>query len=399
MSVIALGPLDGVLTESIEAVKRREATALDELLSANGNRCVLYGAGTLGRKAVHLLREIGAEPLAFVDSDPQRWGNEVADLSVLSPADAATRFGSSAVFFVTIWNDFHWFIDTRTKLEDLGCNAISSYAPIFWRFGARFMDLLLLNEPAHQVYEDRERVLEAESLWADKESLRTYRANIVWRALGDPSHLPYPAPRNTYFPTDIFEVSPDEVFVDCGAFDGDTLRLLLSVAPGFKAYYAIECDTTSMRRLQAYMRQLPSGIAATVKELDCAVGAERCVFKFAMSGTATSKIDSTGIDVTCIPLDELFADVPVTFIKMDIEGAEFDALRGGGNVIQRDSPVLAICLYHTQADVWRIPLLAREMLPKHKLFLRSYDGDGLQTVLFAVPPERLSLSKLASTGT
>ena len=101
-----------------------------------------------------------------------------------------------------------------------------------------------------------------------------------------------------------------------------------------------------------------------VHELDCAVGADRCTLKFAMSGAATSKVEDTGVDVACMPLDELFADIPVTLIKMDIEGAEYDALRGGWRVIQRDSPILAICVYHTQADIWRIPLLMRSMNPR-----------------------------------
>ena len=78
---------------------------------------MVVGAGTLGRKAVALLREIEAQPLAFVDSNPQRWGSEIAGLTVLSPADAAKQFGSNAVFFVTIWNDFHWFSDTLARLK------------------------------------------------------------------------------------------------------------------------------------------------------------------------------------------------------------------------------------------------------------------------------------------
>jgi FkbM family methyltransferase len=384
-----VGPLKAVLTESVESVMEREKSALDGLLSPKQNRCVIYGAGTLGRKAVTLLREVGATPLAFVDSNSQRWGSEISGLPILSPADAATQFGSNAVFFVTIWNDFHWFSDTLGKLETLGCTSVSSYAPIFWRFGDRFMDLLLLNEPAHRLYQDLDRVLEAESLWADEESLATYRANIIWRALGDPSYLPYPAPQNTYFPQDIFKLSPDEVVVDCGAFDGDTLRLLLSVTSEFKAFYAVEADTTSIERLRAYVGTLPSEIAAKVHNLDYAVGAERCTLRFAMSGAATSKSEDAGVDVACVPLDGLFAHTGITLIKMDIEGAEYDALRGGATVIRRDRPILAICVYHTQADVWRIPLLMRSMSPDYQLFLRAYDGDGFQSVVYAIPPDRM----------
>jgi hypothetical protein len=81
--------------------------------------------------------------------------------------------------------------------------------------------------------------------------------------------------------------------------------------------------------------------------------------------------------------------MPLTFIKMDIEGAEYDALLGAAKVIQRDRPILAICVYHTQSDIWRIPLLIHEMLPEHLLYLRAYEGDGFQTVMYAIPPERV----------
>ena len=77
-------------------------------------------------------------------------------------------------------------------------------------------------------------------------------------------------------------------------------------------------------------------------------------------------------------------------IKMDIEGAEWDALRGARNVIARDRPVLAICVYHTHNDIWRIPLLIHEILPEHHLFLRAYEGDGFQTVVYAIPPRRMT---------
>jgi FkbM family methyltransferase len=386
--MMTMESLESVLTESVEAVKQREISALDRLLAAHHHRCVLYGAGTLGRQAANLFREIGVEPLAFVDSNPERWCSEVAGLSVLSPAEAAGRYGSDAIFFVTIWNDFHWFIDTQGKLEALGCKSISSYAPIFWRFGKRFMEMRLLHEPPHHLYKRLGEVLEAERLWSDEESLATYRANIVWRALGDPSHLPYPPPKNTYFPEDIFQLSSDEVIVDCGAFDGDTLRMLLGVTDQFKEFHAIEADTVSIARMRSYLAALESEVRDKVKKHDCAVGAERCTLKFAMTGSITAKAEGAGVDVACIPIDELFADTQVTFMKMDIEGAEFDALRGAAAVIRRDQPILAICVYHTQADVWRVPLLLRSLNPSYAFYLRAYDGDGLQSVVYAVPPRR-----------
>jgi FkbM family methyltransferase len=334
-----LDSLAELLDESPEEVRVRELTALLTLLESADHRVVLFGAGTLGRRAFTLLQAIGATVLAFSDNNPALWNTKIEDITVLSPREAAHWFGTNAIFFVTIWNDFHWYSDTLGKLTDFGCKSVSSYAPIFWKFGERFMDLRLLNEPAHLVYQDIQSVLEAEDLWADEESLESYRANIVWRALGDPSYLPYPAPQNTYFPADIFRVSPHETVVDCGAFDGDTLRHMLSISPEFKAFYAVEADTVSTTKLRSYIEMLPTDIAAKVHELDCAVGAERCTLKFAMSGAATSKIEDAGVDVACIPLDELFADIRVTLIKMDIEEA-----KGSSSATARSSPFAYITL-------------------------------------------------------
>lgn len=312
---------------------------------------------------------------------------------MLSPQEAATRLGRDAVFFVTIWNDFHWYSDTRAKLTAMGCTAVSSYAPIFWRFGDRFMDLRLLNEPPHKLYRSLAEVFAAEKLWADEESVATYRANIVWRALGDPSHLPYPAPANTYFPQDLFRLTAEEEFVDCGAFDGDTIRMLMAMGEGFKTIYAIEADSVSGEKLTAFLASLPAATAAKMHRMDCAVGAERCTLRFAMSGNATSKVqdvvEDAGMDVPCVPLDELFAEKTVTLIKMDIEGAEYDALCGGEQIIKRDSPILAVCVYHTQSDIWRIPLLLSSWGLNYRFFLRAYDGDGFQSVLYAIPPRRM----------
>jgi FkbM family methyltransferase len=390
--------LHTLLTETPSQVRHRELHALTDLLATHQNRCVLFGAGTLGRRAVILLRELGIEPLAIADTNPARWGQPLdpADpntLTVLSPAAAASQFGAFAIFFVTIWNDFHWFTSTAAKLRALGCTAISTYAPIFWRFGPRFMDLRLLNEPPHLLYQQLSEVLAAEPLFADAESLTLYRANILWRALGDASHFPYPAPQNTYFPPDLFHHIPSEVLVDCGAFDGDTLREMLALTgDDFAAVHAIEADTVSAARLHAFLATLPAATAAKVRPHAVAVGAERCTLRFAMSGTATSTASGNhadAIEVPCLPLDELLAGQAVTFIKMDIEGAEFDALRGARTLIERDAPVLAICVYHTQSDIWRIPLLLHSLSPGYQFFLRTYDGDGFQTVLYAVPPHRL----------
>ena len=382
-------PLQELLNESVSSVVTRERATLENLLQETNNRVVLFGVGSLGRRSLAELRSIGVEPLAFSDNNRGLWGATIDGCPVLPPAEAAAKYGAQALFIVTIWNAAHWFVETLEQLKSLGCEHISSYSPVYWRFAQTFIPFLLNDHP-HKVYEDAERVLEAEKLWADRTSLNAYRSLVHWYATGDASQLPHRPQENSYFPADVFAILPSEAIVDCGAFDGDTIKQVIDrVGDSFAAVHAIEADPLSLEKLASYLRNLPPHVAEKVHVHPCAVCLDRMTLRFEITGSVDSKIcEEGGVEVDGIPIDELFANTPITMIKMDIEGAEYDALLGARKVIERDKPILAICVYHTQNDIWRIPLLIREMLPEHKLYLRAYEGDGFQTVAFAVPPHR-----------
>jgi len=392
-ALATLIPLREILAESISAVKEREASALDQILRPHQNRVVIFGCGALGRKAIEKLQELGIQPLALCDNNELLWGTVVQGISVLSVQQAAAQFGSNALFLIAVWNPHHWYIETEQQLKSAGVKFITSYAPLFWRFPDNFLSVFLLNDLPSKVYEAKDAVLEAENLWADDNSLQIYRANIRWRALGDPSHLPPRPSENTYFPADIFNVSPNECILDCGAYDGDTLKLALDrYGSEFAAIYSIEGDAVAFEKLQAYAATLPIKIREKIHPIHCAVGSARTVVRFTSDGRTGLKrndIHNREIDVQGYPLDEISIAPPVTLIKMDIEGAEYDALLGARNMIARDKPLLAICIYHSQEDIWRIPLLIHSMLPEHSLFLRAYEGDGFQTVVYAVPTNRV----------
>jgi len=381
-----------MLEEPIESVEHRERHTLEDLLSSQSQRVVLFGAGNLGKQAAAALRGIGIEPLAFSDNSPSRWGATLDGLQILEPAEAARLYGTNSTFLVTIWNAFHWFRETKQQLSSLGCSQVVPYTYLHWRFPEIFLPCLL-NDLPRFVYADRNRVLVAENIWADEQSREIYRLNVRMRALGILDDLPGRPAENTYLPLDILALGDAERFLDCGATNGEmTEELLLKIGDRFAAFHAIEADRISFERLESYHRQLPAGIRLKVKLHNCAVGAKRGLVHFSNTGGTGSRIADEGVTVECVPIDELLEDDTLTFLKMDIEGAEYDSLLGARKLIERDQPILAICVYHTQNDLWRIPLLAREMLPKHKLFLRSYEGDGIQTVLFAVGPEKLRSS-------
>ena len=95
-------------------------------------------------------------------------------------------------------------------------------------------------------------------------------------------------------------------------------------------------------------------------------------------------------EVECVTLDAALAEVTPTHIKMDIEGAELDALEGAREVIARHAPVLAVCSYHRQADLWRIPALIHSINSSYRFFLRPHRIEGWDLVCYAVPPQRVA---------
>jgi len=111
------------------------------------------------------------------------------------------------------------------------------------------------------------------------------------------------------------------------------------------------------------------------------------------TGTAASATSDQSsehsVAVRAEPLDLLLGDARPTFMKFDIEGAEVDALTGARGTIERQAPILAVCVYHQQDHLWRIPLLLREWRRDYALFLRPHNEEGWDLVCYAVPRERL----------
>lgn len=185
------------------------------------------------------------------------------------------------------------------------------------------------------------------------------------------------------------DLSDHEVFIDCGAYDGDTLEAFLEATHSrFEAVHAFEPDPDAARRLKAVARALPAGAGDRVRIVEKAVGGYAGTVRFEGGGTPGSRQSPTGsLTVECTTLDAAVRGVVPTFIKMDIEGAEGEALLGAAQTIRAHRPVLAICIYHLQADLYRLPALIAQLCPDYTLYLRRQARDS-DLVCFAVPNER-----------
>jgi FkbM family methyltransferase len=380
--------IQDLLREGPEGALRREQNAFDDAVNRRGRSLVLFGAGGIGRKTLAGLRQIGIEPLAFTDNNRALWGKQVNGLEVLPPSDAAIRYSNTAAFVVTIWcgEGTDRMRDRVGFLRTLGCTHVVTFGQLFWKYPKIYLPHYSA-APAHQVQNAAAAVLEAADLWADEASRREYLSQLRWRLHFDFDGLADPVRHPIYFPPDLCPLTPDEVFVDCGAYDGDTIRGFLDQAKdGFRKIIAFEPDPASFRELSALVSTLPCKNAIEIHE--AATGAEKGVVRFSGDGTSAASVGSGPLEVSCVTLDEALAGQIPTYIKMDIEGAEIDAIRGAARVIRDHAPVLAICSYHKQDHLWAIPRLIHSIRPDYRFYLRPHLIEVWDLVCYAVPANR-----------
>jgi FkbM family methyltransferase len=383
--------LKRLLSEPLSAVIDRERSTFDRLTAPLTRSLVLFGAGGLGRKTLAGLRQVGIEPLAFADNNSALWGKKVNDLLVLSPADAAQRYGRKASFVIAIWRAgaIDLMAERIRQLTNLGCASVISFGPLFWKYPDIFLPHYALDLP-HKATLQAENIRRAFSLWADDASRYEYLAQVRWRILLDFDGLPSPVTHEIYFPTDIAVRRMDETFVDCGAFDGDTIKSFLRMhETSFERIFAFEPDASNFRKLRDYISTLAAAVKARVILYPMGVGArgERVLFNAA--GNESSSVGSGTSYIDSIALDEALAGAHPTFIKMDIEGSEPEALEGSRGLIARNLPMLTISVYHRQDHLWSIPLAIRALSNHYRFFLRPHNLEVWDLVCYAVPENRL----------
>ena len=222
---------------------------------------------------------------------------------------------------------------------------------------------------------EQENMLKAYDLLEDEESKEVYVEAICNRIaphFATKDYMELMSNQIQYYDYEIIELSEEEYCIDAGAYTGDSLEAFIKQTKGkFGAVYAFELDNTNYNELLNIANRYNMG---NIYVYNKGVYCEKKDIMYsgtALGGNVMQNGEQTG-RAELVSLDNELADKKVTFIKMDIEGCEMDALYGAKNIISMQRPKLVISTYHHLSDMWNVPLYLKSLHPDYKIQYRHY---------------------------
>ena len=181
------------------------------------------------------------------------------------------------------------------------------------------------------------------------------------------------------------------MFVDCGAYVGDTVETYLFNRTGmFEKIFAFEPDPKCFKALSARSRRLKEEWAlddGRINIVNAGVGSKtETLFIHQADSNLSNSLSNSADDgdaIKVFALDDYFSNQRISFLKADIESYELDMLKGAEEIIRRDRPKMAICIYHNASDMYRIQQWIKALNLDYKFAVRHHSTIWSETVLYA----------------
>ena len=214
-------------------------------------------------------------------------------------------------------------------------------------------------------FEELEKVY---SLLADDKSRQVFRDVVEFKITGDIACLKRCETPAEEAYAEILKPTAGEIAVDLGAYTGDTIRELLSHTDGrYSHIYAVEPNKRNFRKLSEYAAGMES-----VTLIHAAAWSCDTTLYFSKSGGRMPHPTSDGIETLAVSVDNVLNGAPCTYIKMDVEGSEREAIAGAAATVSRCGPKLNIALYHRVGDIFELPLLIHDISGEYRLYMRHH---------------------------
>lgn len=336
--------------------------------------CV-FGAGNLGQECVRVLKSKGISVNFFCDNDISKIGNKYMGLQCISLNDLIHIKDDTIVIIAT-----RYYKEIYHQLNNLNFKNLER---IFTnKFG---IDTFIRNNDIDKINNQLKKLID---ILEDEESRK-----IVSRIIEEWITHEYKIGQlddiyslDQYFCKDLVYLSEHEIFVDGGAYVGDTLHIFLEKCNyNFDKAYLFELNQRICNDLKKNINKYDNSIRDKIVVYNRAL-AENENEIFYNDNDEGSKIHNKGNQKgTTVSIDSVLNGQEVTFIKMDIEGAELMAIKGAEYTIKKYQPKLAICLYHNPEDLWEIPIFIKKLVPNYKIYIRHHTDLLNETVCYAIP--------------
>ena len=366
------------MEDHMEQRAQLQALLKNDLPDYSGTRIVIWGAGNTTLLAQQGLRRFALRHpwfsvYAYCDGASEKWGTQFCGRPVISPMELQAEVQNTKTNVIVSAQRPNAIHEIRSRLAEMGIRS-------------RLLDEVVLKTEA-------DSVLRCYDLLDDEESKNVYYAVIRARVLG--LERPEGCQMNElqYFSHSKLSGSrPPEVFVDCGAYIGDTLEVFLDFEQGcIGKYIAFEADLINYRALLEQVRVQKSKWNLTDEQVitfNCAVGEEEGIVRYKHhqgtngAGSVIARLSDAEEESCPIVSLDGFLKEPYSFLKADIESYEYSMLRGAEHGIRQYHPFCAICIYHNAVDLYSILLLLHEYVPEYHFSVKHHSVLLEDTVLY-----------------
>ena len=316
----------------------------------------LYGLGLGSEKIIEICQKRGIKISCLLISDGQRKvKTDITGYDIIKISEGLKN--PNAIILLGFGTQKREVLDYFYYLDD----NYEVYSPDVPVFGDGVFDM--------EFYRDNEENFKkAYALLADDISRETFKATIDYKISGKLKYLrSYTQHKDEMF-KEILEINQNEHFVDLGAYNGDTIRELLEYG-NYNNITAFEPDKRNYAKLCNFIKD-KVGIDA----LNIGVWEKEDTLYFDYKSSRNSSLLQDGkIEVLVNSVDNVMKDKKVTLIKMDVEGAEKQAIKGAINTIKEQKPRLNIGVYHRNEDLFDILLYLHEICPQYKFYIRHHE--------------------------
>lgn len=350
---------------------------------------VIYGVGGNGIKFYNSLKNNGYNIVFFIDS--YSCEQEYESIKIYRPHAVPTK-ETSVLVSVSCYS--RQISDELKEQGYLNCYNFNQCIKLFPTILNEFFSAESLLKRTEETKADLNKIKVFASKLKDEGSKAALERVLAFRLA--PSSETYIENdwQVQYFPDDIPLLSAFREpisMLDCGAYTGDTLSVALDffknneININFISLFEPNLDNNNI--LQGTIEKLTSP-EYLLFNYPCGVWSKNTTLNFKLGADAShivnDKTENTA-QLQVVGLDAIAYGSQPNFIKMDIEGAEIEALKGAEKIIKKYNPVLAISVYHFTSHLWEAAFIINEMSPNYNYYLRTHGDLGNEIILYALP--------------